>query len=185
MPLGSVPDPAYIAQLIANMRDTVLTLTQTFDSLHDQNARVASITGIDPVQQVKAMQKELVELDRKQEEHIIELKVMLREVLVQKIASQLRERLREFVKEQIAPVIKKRVAEELKAQFPPGLREQVQAHNDQLHLVRINLHNAEARRANRLIKANQLHEPLTPILKDDGEPSLYQPPHLSGLFAMS
>jgi len=179
------PDLGPVSDLLNGMRDTVLALSNTFDSLQNQSAKVAEVGGtVDAAQQIHALRKQLVAQDKKQEEQIEDLKALIQEILVQQIAVEMGKHLRDIIREKVVPKVRERVAEQLQRQFPDGVEEQLASHRVQLNLVRQSLQNAESRRMNALIKSNQLTDSLQPLLKADGKPSPHLPPHLAGIFQL-
>lgn len=176
-----------VTDLLNNMRDTIVTLGKTFESLQDQHEKVADVTASTEsvAKQVHDIRKQLVKLDEDQERNLNELKDMIQITLIPQIADSLRVHLTDMIRDDVAMKIKDRVATSLRAQFPSGLEDTLVAHRKQLNNVRQSLQNAEARRSNGLIKADQLSEPLLPILRDDGTPSPSMPASLASLFALS
>lgn len=179
------PEMASVQELLNGMKGTVTTLTQTFEALQNQTLRVAEVGGtVNAAQEVKELGKQLVGLDKRQEDQINELKTLIRDVLVAQIAEQMRVHLREIIRTQVAPRVKVAVAEQLRTQFPEGLEETLESHRKQLNLVKQSLQNAESRRINALIRASELNQPLRPLLMEDGKPSEHLPSTLAGIFSL-
>ncbi len=69
--------------------------------------------------------------------------------------------------------------------IPNELRNQVEEHRKQIADVKKNLVNSDARRHNSLLTASNLHDPLKPLLRTNGEVSELFPGTMAKLFAMS
>lgn len=69
--------------------------------------------------------------------------------------------------------------------IPNALRNQVDEHRKQITDVKKNLLNSEARRHNSLLTASNLHDPLKPLVRANGEVSDLFPSTMAKLFAMS
>ncbi|KAG9048026.1 hypothetical protein FS837_000914 [Tulasnella sp. UAMH 9824] len=184
-PAPSGLDMTSVQELLNGMKGTVSTLTQTFEALQSQTLKVAEVGGtVNAAQEVKALGKQLVGQDKRQEEQIAELKTLIQDVLVAQIAEQMRMHLREIIRAQVAPRVKVAVAEQIQSQFPAGLEETLDAHRRQLNLVKQCLQNAESRRINALIRASELNQPLRPLLMENGKPSEHLPSTLAGIFSL-
>lgn len=59
------PDLGPVSDLLNGMRDTVLALSNTFNNLQNQGAKVAEVGGaVDAAQQIHAIRKQLVAQDK-------------------------------------------------------------------------------------------------------------------------
>lgn len=180
------PDLTEIEDLLTTMKKTLAALGATFDSLGEQTARIATLgPAIDSAHQVHRLRKQLQVQDRRHEDRIGEIKVLLRDVLKQQIIAHLASHVHEMIREGVTKIVRERVANELLAQIPQHLKDQVEEHKLQIARVKLDLFNSEARRANSLLRSNHLNEALHPLLLPTGEESKLFPADLAALFAMN
>jgi len=106
-------------------------------------------------------------------------------VLREQIVEHLRGRVYEMVRERVARDVAAQVAQELEEQIPMTLRDEVKDHKRELEEVRRSLHNSEARRANANLRSSNLHEPLRPLLRTNGQPCTIFPRDLASLFGQN
>ncbi|KAF8583814.1 hypothetical protein K439DRAFT_1347694 [Ramaria rubella] len=180
------PDLSDVEELLTTMKQTLGTLGATFDTLGEQTARIATLgPAMDAAHQVHRLRKQLQSQDRRHEERIGEIKVLLRDVLKDQIIAHLSTHVHEMIREGVARIVRERVANELLAQIPTHLKEQVYEHKRQIQHVKQSLFNSEARRANALLRSNHLSEPLHPLLRPNGEISSIFPKDLATLFGQN
>ncbi|KZS87193.1 hypothetical protein SISNIDRAFT_419953 [Sistotremastrum niveocremeum HHB9708] len=179
------PDLTDVGELLEVMKQTLSSLGATFDSLGEQTARVAAIgPAMESAHQINHLRRQLQVQDRKQEERITELKILLRDVLKEQIIEHLRGHVYAMIREQVAQQVRDQVEFQLREQIPQKLRDQVREHKRQIAEVRKSLHNSEARRANSLLRSNHLLEPLHPLVRSTGEVSEIFPKNLAAIFAL-
>lgn len=180
------PDLTEVEELLATMKQTLGTLGATFDTLGEQTARIASLgPAMDAAHQVHRLRKQLLAQDRRHEDRISEIQILLHEVLKDQIIAHLSSHVHEMIREGVMRIIRERVANELVQQIPQHLKEQVEDHKRQIAHVKLSLYNSEARRANALLRSNHLTEPLHPLLRPDGSPCANFPRDLATLFAQN
>jgi len=179
------PEFGPLQELVATMKGTLDHLGGVFDTLGEQTARVASLgPALHTAHQIHQLRKQLVAQDRRQEERIQDLKVLLRDVLKEQIATHLRIHVTRMIKEQIQAKVKDQVANQLQLQFPDELRVQVAQHKQQLAGVKRGLNDTNARRHNAHFKSHQLFEPLHPLTTGNGKPSPDFPKDLATMFSI-
>jgi len=153
--------------------------------LGEQTAKVAALgPAMDSAHQIKHLRRQLKAQDQKQEERINQLKTLLLDVLKDQIVEQLREELTNNVKDQIAQQVKEQVNAQLTDQITLALKVQAREHRKQIGEVRRSLTNSEARRANTLLRSNNLSDSIHPLLRPNGEVSPIFPKNLAATFAM-
>ncbi|KAG9022197.1 hypothetical protein FRB95_000572 [Tulasnella sp. JGI-2019a] len=182
-----------IGELINGVRHSVVELTQAFENLPagqgpnnvPPETKVQRIPVVeDSTKQLHALRKQLVAQDKTQDGHITKIKELIRQVLMGQITDQLRKHLREMIREQLGETIRERVAVQLANEVPPELATRMSVHKGQMREVKQSLHNAEARRTNAMIRSTHLSDPLSPLLKADGESCAIFPATLVELFAL-
>jgi len=167
------------------MKDTLLTLAGTCNNLGEQTAKVAELKPeIDSAHQIRHMRKKIRAHEKKQEERGEQIKIMLEEVLTQKIADQLRAELGKMVREDVESHVRDEVTRQMAIHIPILLEKQNREHRRQIAEIRKNLHNSESRRANSLLKSNNLFDPLHPLLRPNGEKSSIFPRTLAATFSL-
>jgi len=182
-PLYAPPDTAAIKDLLAMMKNTIATLGQTFETLGEQSAKVATLgPSLDNTQQIQALRRQMRHQDRRQDARIEEVKHVVKNVLKDQIADEMRPQIGDHVRQEIAMQVREQVSAQLKEHMPISLEEQAADSKKQLAEVRNSLTNSEARRANSTLRSHNLDDPLEEILKTDGSRSELFPQDLKTLF---
>jgi len=167
------------------MKDTLLTLAGTCNSLGEQTAQVAELKpNIDSAHQIKHMRHKIRAHEKKQEERAKELETRLMEVLKEQIYQQLRAELSKIVRDEVENQVRDEVTRQMAIHIPILLEKQNREHRRQIAEIRKNLHNSESRRANSLLKSNNLFDPLHPLLRPNGEKCSIFPRTLANTFSM-
>lgn len=169
------------------MRISLANFERVFDSLGQQNSEMIQRGGeLETTQYLNRVREEMRESDRKQNEQIEEIKVLLENALQHEITEHLRALIEAGVLEQIDQAVKTRVAAELPNVLPRSLQEEVMFYRKQLQDVQRELHNSESRRANSLLRTSKtnLTEELHTIYKNNGTISPLFPKNLNELFSM-
>jgi len=180
------PDLTEVNELLSTMKQTLGALGATFDTLGEQTARIASLgPAMDAAHQVHRLRKQLMSQDRRHEDRLTEIKVLLVDVLKDQIIAHLSSHVHEMIREGIMRIIRERVANELAGQIPQQLKDEVEEHKRQIAHVKLSLFNSEARRANALLRSNHLTEPLHPLVRPNGEECTNFPRDLATLFAQN
>lgn len=180
-------DTAELAKYMEDMRGTILSLSQTYDTLQKQRANVVSnAPTMDGAKQVLMIRKQLVAMDKRQEENVTALTQVIQETVIENIVDHLQQNLQAMVARQVRDRLVAAVAREFDTQFPSPLAQQVIEHKRKLNEVRLSLHNSEARRANAVLRPSpdHLEGPLAPLLRSDGTKSDLFPPTLQKFFQM-
>ncbi|KZW01116.1 hypothetical protein EXIGLDRAFT_638686 [Exidia glandulosa HHB12029] len=167
------------------MRGTLAQLGNTFDSLHETSERVAGLGPVvDSATQIQALRRQMRAQDKRQEARIGDVKHLVRDVLKDQIAEHMRVQIAEQIKEELASQVRAQVAAQLAERLPTSLEQQTEESKRQLAEVRCSLVNSEARRANAVLRANNIEEPLAHVLRSkDGLASDLFPKDLKALFA--
>ncbi|EJT96697.1 hypothetical protein DACRYDRAFT_102770 [Dacryopinax primogenitus] len=185
-------DPIPVLEtLLLTMQQTLHTLTSAFDTLACQTSQLATLRpALEGHHEIKRLKEQIAQQDVKMDQ----MRDFLSDKLTMHMAD-VREGLKCHVEEVMGGPVKdsvrteveqrvmERVAEQISQKIPAELLEDVQDHKVQLSHVRRSLHNSEARRANSLLRTNNINEPLTPLMRSNGEISPFFPHDLSSLFA--
>ncbi|KAG8971379.1 hypothetical protein FRB90_010523, partial [Tulasnella sp. 427] len=174
---SNAPDTAAVRELLTMMSATLATL---YDSAH----------------QIHQLRRQMRSQEKKQDQRINEVKIMVKDDLKLQVAELLRAQIAEEVRDEIKRQVADEVKEQLKARVPIPIEEQAAESTQQLKDVRTSLINSlavdvdlipdinfrESRRANAILRASNLDDHLAPILKSSGEASKYFPKDLKTLF---
>ncbi|EJD45460.1 hypothetical protein AURDEDRAFT_114090, partial [Auricularia subglabra TFB-10046 SS5] len=184
-PRYAPPDTAQVRELLQLMKGTLAQLGATFDTLHEQSSRVASLgPAVDSATQIQSLRRQMRAQDKRQEGRIGEVKHLVKDVLKDQIAEHMRAQIAEQIKEELAAQVRAQVGAQLAARLPGSLAAQTAESKRQLAEVRCSLVNSEARRANSVLRASSLEEPLARVLRPaDGAASALYPKDLKSLFA--
>lgn len=178
------PDLTELVAAVETMKQTLSALVGTFNNLGEQTARVASLKPqIDTTHQVKHIRQKLKAHEQKQETQIEELRTHLSGALKDQIAEQLRSELKKIIEVEVQLQVRDEVTRQLVIATPGILEKASREHRRQILEIRKNLHNSESRRANSLLKSNNLFDPLHPLLRPNGEKSSIFPRTLAATFA--
>lgn len=165
------------------MKSTLGTLGQTFDTLNSQSDRITSLgPTVDSSRQISSLRRQIRHQDKKQDERVMEVKHMIKDVLKEHIANDMRAQIEEQIRAEIAMQVKQEVSAQIVEHLPISLQEQAEQSKRQLQDVKQSLVNSEARRANAGLRANNLDDPLVRVLKPDGTESKLFPADLRSLF---
>jgi len=184
--LSPLPETAAIRELLAAMKGTLSTLGQTFDTLNDQSAKVSSLgpTMVDTTQQIQLIRRQIRSQDKKQEARIKEVKRMVRDQLKNEITERMKPQIKEQIEAEITLQVAKQVTVQIKDHLPVSLEDQVADNKTQFEVVKHSLINSEARRLNSSLRSpRDLAEPLTVVLKANGQKSSFFPADLTTLFS--
>jgi len=171
-------------ELMSIMKGTMDQLGETFDALNQTGNRVEDLQAepaLDSVAQIQALRRHLVYQDRRQQDKMEDIKVILSEVLQGEIVEFLKGVIEGEVEEMIDKEVEEQVAERLQKHIPPHLREMVDAHKKQLDDVTKNLHNVEARRRNAALRHQQGDGTIHPLHLSSAQPSENFPKNLDDL----
>jgi len=179
------PDLTQLQSIVNAMKDTLMTLAGTCNDLGQQTAKVAELKPeIDSAHQIKHMRHKIRKHEKRQEERAEEMKNTLMDVLKQQISDQLRAELSKLVREEVENQVRDEVTRQMAIHIPILLDKQNREHRRQIAEIRKNLHNSESRRANSLLKSNNLFDPLHPLLRPNGEKCSIFPKTLAATFAV-
>lgn len=177
-------DTAAVRELLVMMKSTLGTLGATFETLNTQSDKFTNLgPSVDSARQISLLRKQIKQQDKKQDARVTEVKHMIKDVLKDHIANDMRAQIEEQIREEIAMQVKKEVAAQIVEHLPISLQEQAEQSKRQLLEVKQSLVNSEARRANSVLRANNLDDPLTQVLKPDGTYSEIFPSDLRTLFS--
>lgn len=177
------PDTAAVKDLLTMMKTTLGTLGQTFETLTDQANKVSTLgPTVDSAHQIQSLRRQMRTHDKRQENRIAEVKHMVTDLLKDQIADHMRAQIAEQIRTEIAVQVRQQVAAQLKEHLPVSLEQQAEESKRQLAEVRNSLVNSEARRANSVLRANNIDDPLAVVLKPTGEASALFPRDLKTLF---
>ncbi|KZO96117.1 hypothetical protein CALVIDRAFT_537310 [Calocera viscosa TUFC12733] len=177
--------------LLSTMRQTLHTLTAAFDTLAYQTSQLATLRpALEGHHEIQRLKEQIAQQDQKMDQ----MKDFLSDTLkghMQDVREGLKGHVEEVmggpvkdsVRAEVEQRVMERVAEQISEKIPTALLDTVQDHKVQLSEVRRSLHNSEARRANGLLRTNNINEPLTPLIRSNGEISPFFPHDLSALFA--
>ncbi|KZT52656.1 hypothetical protein CALCODRAFT_502002 [Calocera cornea HHB12733] len=177
--------------LLSTMRQTLHTLTAAFDTLAYQTSQLATLRpALEGHHEIQRLKEQIAEQDQKMDTMKEFLSDTLkghmqdvREGLKGHVEEVLGGPVKDTVRTEVETRVMERVAEQIAEKIPTALLDTVQDHKVQLAEVRRSLHNSEARRANGLLRTNNINEPLTPLLRTNGEVSPFFPHDLAALFA--
>ncbi|KAF8584311.1 hypothetical protein K439DRAFT_1567723 [Ramaria rubella] len=181
-----LPEVEAVQEILMTMKGALSALGMTFDSLGEQTSKVAALgPALENAQQINTLRKHIQLQDRRQEEKIDEIKVLLKDVLQNDIVEHLRGKVAEHISDQIDEQVRAQVEQQLLTNhIPVTLQDQVADHRRQLDDVKRALHNSESRRANALLRSNHLADPLHTLLMTDGQVSALFPKDLTALFGL-
>ncbi|KAH7097305.1 hypothetical protein BKA62DRAFT_624119 [Auriculariales sp. MPI-PUGE-AT-0066] len=177
-------DSTHTREILETMRGAMATLTGTFDILHEQSTRVAALgPPVDSAAQIQSLRRRVRAQDKRQERRVGELKRVVREVIKDQIAEEMRAQIAEQIRTEMAAQVRSALAVHM-GDTPADLRATAQESMRGLVEVRVGLQNSEARRANSILRASNLDEPLATVLLASGKPHELFPGTLRSLFAM-
>jgi len=177
-------DTAAVRELLIMMKSTLGTLGATFDTLGQQSNRISTLgPSMDSAHQISSLRRQIRHQDKKQDARVTEVKHMIKDVLKDHIANDMRAQIEEQIRAEIAIQVKQEVAAQIVEHLPVSLEQQAEESKRQLVEVKHSLVNSEARRANSVLRANNLDDPLTHVLKPDGTQSELFPADLRTLFS--
>ncbi|OCH92019.1 hypothetical protein OBBRIDRAFT_727680 [Obba rivulosa] len=159
-------DIGAVAEYVRALKLTVGALGCTLESLGEQAAGIVDAGATLILErQVNALRGQFEKKQTAQEDRMQGAQKLLRDEVKGQVRGRLAEEANAIVKEVVQREIAQRVRDQqLTAQIPPELQEEVRRSRLEVLLVRIRLHNSEARRQNALIRSSSLHEPLHPLL---------------------
>jgi len=181
------PNMDNVHDLMAVMKTTMDALGGTFEALNSTSQRVEELQNepaLDAVKQISDLRKQLVKRDRRQETKMQEIEQLLREVLQHEIVEYLKGQIADQIEEVIAAEVEAQVALQLNRHIPPTIQESFAANQRQLDEVQFTMKNAEARRANGQLRANNLQGPMHQMLPPSGTIPENFPDCMSTLLAM-
>ncbi|KIJ51305.1 hypothetical protein M422DRAFT_65312 [Sphaerobolus stellatus SS14] len=177
-------DTAAVKELLVMMKSTLGTLGATFETLGAQSDKITSLgPAMDSSHQISSLRRQIRAQDKRQDARVMEVKHMIKDVLKEHIANDMRAQIEEQIRAEIATQVKQEVAAQIVEHLPISLQAQAEQSKRQLVEVRHSLVNSEARRANSVLRANNLDDPLTHVLKPDGTQSDIFPTDLRTLFS--
>lgn len=183
--MPALPDTNQVRDVLASMRETLETLGVTFDTLDNAGKRVAGLgADFDHSAQIGSLKRHMLSGDTKHQQKIDEIKLLLKDSLKEDVVPYVNTVISSDIDHQLDEMIQGLVAEEIARQIPQSLRDQIMEHKRHLEEVYVSLQNAEARRANALLRSTHLKDPLHPLLKANGEVSDKFPRDLTALFAL-
>lgn len=183
--MPALPDTNQMKDVLTSMRETLETLGVTFDNLDNAGKRVAGLgADFDHSAQIASLKRHMLSGDSKHQQKIDEIKLLLKDSLKDDVVPYVNAVISNDIDRQLEEMIQSLVAEEIARQIPQSLRDQIMDHKRHLEEVHVNLQNAEARRANALLRSTHLKDPLHPLLKANGEVSAKFPRDLTALFAL-
>jgi len=178
------PNTENLLELMTIMKGTMDQLDGTFEALNQTGGRVEGLQSepaLDSVSQIQALRRHLVYQDRRQQDKMEDIRVILSEVLQGEIVEFLKVVIEGEIEEMIDKEVEEQVAERLQKHIPPHLREMVDAHKRQLDDVTRNLHNVEARRRNAALRHQQGDGTIYPLQLPSAQPSENFPTNLDEL----
>ncbi|KAF8526065.1 hypothetical protein BU17DRAFT_83579 [Hysterangium stoloniferum] len=177
-------DTAAVKELLVMMKSTLGTLGATFETLGEQSNRIQEMgPSVDSAHQLASLRRQIRHQDKKQDARVMEVKYMIKDVLKDHIANDMRAQIEEQIRAEIALQVKQEVAAQIVEHLPVSLHEQAEQSKRQLVDVKQSLVNSEARRHNSTLRASNLDDPLSQVLKPDGTQSEFFPTDLRTLFA--
>jgi len=171
-------------ELMGLMKGTMDQLGETFDALNQTGNRVEDLQAepaLDSVSQIQSLRRHLVYQDRRQQEKMEDIRVILSEVLQVEVVEFLKGVIEEEVEAMINKEVEEQVADRLQKHIPPHLREMVDAHKKQLDDVTRNLHNVEARRRNAALRHQHGDGTIHPLHLPSAQPSESFPKNIDEL----
>jgi len=178
------PDLSELKAVVNSMKDTIITLAGNLDSLGGQTARVAALKPeIDTAHKIKHIRQKLKSHEIKQDQKMEALKYQLEGALKDKIAEEIRLELGKTIAGEVEKQVRDEVTRQMAIHIPILMEKQNKEHRRQIIEIRKNLHNSEARRANSLLKSNNLFDPLHPLLRPNGEKCSIFPKTLASVFS--
>ncbi|KAH8103533.1 hypothetical protein BXZ70DRAFT_736621 [Cristinia sonorae] len=179
------PEVQGLQETLATMKGSLGSLGQVFDTLGQQTAQMVQIGGeLETAQHLNKVRKEMEAQDRKVDDQVEEIKILLQRALQVEIIDHLRQVIEAGVLEQIDEQVKEQVGRILPSYFPQDVLDEVEHYRQQLDEVQRALHNSESRKANSLLRSNRLTDPLHTIYKTDGTVSSLFPRDVKSLFSM-
>ncbi|KAF8520840.1 hypothetical protein JB92DRAFT_2708719 [Gautieria morchelliformis] len=177
-------DTTAVRELLVMMKSTLGTLGATFETLGAQSERITTLgPSMDSSHQISSLRRQIRHQDKKQDARVTEVKHMIKDVLKDHIANDMRAQIEEQIRAEIALQVKQEVAAQIVEHLPVSLEQQAEASKRQLVEVKHSLVNSEARRANSVLRSNNLDDPLTHVVKSDGTQSEFFPRDLRTLFS--
>ncbi|KAF8806477.1 hypothetical protein BYT27DRAFT_7191033 [Phlegmacium glaucopus] len=158
-------DIVAIADVFATMKKTMLLMTNAFDRLGIQTETFTSLSlDIKAAEQLNQVRKALDDQIARQKYEIEALadtlKTKIKEVVKEKMKSQLHDIVKASIREKVA----EKVRNELSTQIPGDLHQQIVEHRRQILEIKTNLHNSEARRYNASLQSSSTAR-LRPLLR--------------------
>jgi len=186
---GTVAPPNMdgVMELMDVLKRTMEQLGGTFETLGQTTQAVEQLQtepALDSVQQISALRKHLVMQDRRQAAKMEEIKRLLKDVLQEEIVEHLKGQIADQIQSIIDAEVEAQVQAQLATHIPSTLQQTVANNQQQLHDVQYSLHNAEARRANALLRSNHLLGTVHALYKRDGTVSEFFPKDLTNLLTM-
>jgi len=178
------PDTAAVKDLLAMMKNTLGTLGATFETLGQQSNRIQEVgPSMDSTHQLASLRRQIRHQDKRQDARVMEVKYMIKDVLKDHIANDMRAQIEEQIRAEIAQQVKQEVAAQIVEHLPVSLHEQAAQSKRQLEDVKHSLVNSAARRHNSTLRASNLDDPLSQVLKPDGTQCDSFPADLRTLFS--
>ncbi|KAJ7125199.1 hypothetical protein C8R44DRAFT_782570 [Mycena epipterygia] len=135
-------------------------------------------------QDIENVRRQLADYDKRKQEGIHEIKLILNHVLQCEVVELLKKQVEDDIAREIEELVEEQVALVLKDHIPQDLQDEVAEQQRILEEVRRDLHNSESRRSNASLRSSHEDDTLQPIYKADGSIPDKYPPNLKALFDM-
>lgn len=133
--------------------------------------------------EIQTLRRQLRAQDKKQDMRSNEIKFMVKNLLKDEVASEMHEHIREQIKQEISKQTREQMKVQVSQHLPMPLRQQISEGKAEIVIIRHALVNSEARRANSVLDAEYLDDPIAVVVKADGTKSGFYPADLRSLFS--
>ncbi|OBZ69690.1 hypothetical protein A0H81_10460 [Grifola frondosa] len=183
-PPAAEPDIAAFRDVVGAMKVTLTTLRPTFKTLNEQSAKMSTVgpTMDQASVHMRTLQNQIRAQEKKQDLRVQEVKDTIKNDIKKTVAEQKKAQIQESIRKEIAKQVKEQMDAQILEHMPMPLKQQAEESKQQLVEVKRALMNSEARRANSVLCASNLDDPLA-VLKPDGTKSRLYPSDLRSLFS--
>ncbi|KAJ6491757.1 hypothetical protein C8R47DRAFT_1121678 [Mycena vitilis] len=171
--------------LIQHVKVALGALDDTLGELHGQTMQIALLGGEPQItQDVENLRKQLLDNDKRHQEGMQEIKLVLDHVLQCEVVELLKKQVDDDIAREIDQLVADQVALCLKDHIPQELQDEVATQQRILEEIRRDLHNSENRRSNATLRSDHGDDSLQVIYKADGSVPALFPSNLQALFDM-
>ncbi|RDX47453.1 hypothetical protein OH76DRAFT_765938 [Lentinus brumalis] len=173
------------ADLVATMKRSLDSYGETLEALGKQVLEMMNVGSDSKVtEDVGVLRRHMQEMNVKQDQQLLEIQALMKEVLEKDVVDHLTELIKSEVMKDIDALVDQEVARLLPEYIPEDLQEDLRKDQRELEEVQKALYNSESRRANSTLRSHRLHETVHDLYNVHGEKSSDFPRTLGEMFSI-